>query len=218
MNLETEVKLISKQEDRKTKSSVSEANIFRRIRDMDDILGFSTEIVGKTPQKDTYYDTPDHKLAKAGAAYRIREKGDKLIATFKKERTRKEGLFKREEFEVPIKRGDMGRAASGEMNIEPIFRIRELLGVGESIVEILTVEDERTTICLNKDGKVHFELTLDDVTFTGGKGMKRHREIEVEKKDGDEADMLNIVAFLKSKFDLTPSSESKYEIGLKAVG
>ncbi|MBC8460033.1 MAG: CYTH domain-containing protein [Deltaproteobacteria bacterium] len=205
--MEIEVKLIPKNKD-----------TFRRILEMDNILSFSAEEASKAIQKDTYYDTPDHKLAKAGAAYRIREKGDKLIATFKKERTRKEGLFKREEFEVPIKRGDMGRAASGEMDIEPIFRMRELLGVGESIVKILTVEDERTTIYLNKYGKVHFELTLDNVTFTGAKGSRKHQEIELEMKNGDEADMLKIVAFLKRHFDLIPSSESKYEIGLKAVG
>ena len=104
------------------------------------------------------------------------------------------------------------------MNIEPIRRMRKLLGTGEGIVKILTVDDERTTIHLNKDGKVCFELTLDNVTFTGPKGARKHQESELEKRNGDEADMLNIMDFLKSRFDLTPSSESKYETGLKAVG
>ncbi len=168
---------------------------------------------------DTYFDTPDWALQRAGWAYRLREDEQKNTRTLavKAIKTGHYGVFRREEFEqaldAPLTRpGDppAGQVAdqlwvivTEEASMKPLFHLR----------------NQRTKYDITNDaypgGTV--ELSLDRVTVDEAPGCG-YSELELELLEGPEEILNDIVEMLNQQSDIFLARVGKYQRGLLASG
>jgi CHAD domain-containing protein len=168
---------------------------------------------------DTYFDTPDWALQRAGWAYRLREDEQKKTRTLavKAIKTGHYGVFRREEFEqsldAPLNRpGDppAGQVAdqlwvivTEEASLKPLFHLR----------------NQRTKYDITSDaypgGTV--ELSLDRVTVDEAPGCG-YTELELELLEGPEDILNDIVEMLNQQSDIFLARVGKYQRGLLASG
>lgn len=173
---------------------------------------------------DTYFDTGDWRLYRAGYALRIRVRAEGKESTF--EATMKsldpesystgaEGLRSRREISEPIENmepdalrqapgllGHYLRSLDGSLSLRPLFDVRT----------------RRSAYALDFDGESAGEVVLDETEIplqNVGEPVQLRR-VEVEQ-DG-RSDLLAFVEELREGCKLTPARASKYEAALFASG
>lgn len=169
-------------------------------------------------QEDTlearYFDTADHRLRKAGLAYRVRREQGQWMATVKLHGSCAGGLHQRQEYNL---------AAADETPDVSVFaglEIGELLRttVGEEplIPVFATIFCRRTLLVNWQDSQV--EIALDQGQILAGDNSEPILEIELELKHGPTAAVLSLGAELAEILPLTAEPKSKYYRGLLLAG
>lgn len=167
---------------------------------------------------DTYLDTRDWRLYRAGFALRLRQRGRQVEATMKslEATSGKTGLRERREISEPIQEaaansvleasgpvGERVRILAGSNDLTPIFRIRT----------------RRDAYALTSEGETIGEIALDDTEIPLGGGRKPANLRRVEIEAGDAAGSLEeFVEELRANFDLAPAGPSKFEAAMRARG
>lgn len=157
------------------------------------------------PQESTYFDTPDHALARAGLSLRIRRSGRKHKQTIKAERSAA-GLLVRSEWERDVP-GD-----------QPILDddnpVTALLGYRTALLApVFTVENERRV--WNRDG---IEIALDHGRIVSGERSAALCEVELERKGGDLAAMFTLARVIEGRVPARICVLSKAERGYRLLG
>ena len=121
-------------------------------------------------QRSSYFDTPDHRLSKAGLSLRIRRSGKKRIQTVKADGASAAGLFMRSEWERPVD--------SDTPVLDDTTPIRALLGgATDTIAPAFEVWIERRTWIIG-EGEATIELVkdarLESPRFTTPGPVTRH--------------------------------------------
>jgi triphosphatase len=174
--------------------------------------------VAESVQEDTYYDSKDFRLFRAGIALRIRSKEDTFTVTLKEILPAGEAslIWDRREEEVRV---------SGPEGDEPDFgslygRIEPLIGT-RRLSPILVLRTFRRKGMLGAGEEGHVLLCLDRVEILTDKGAEpvaRFCEIEAEDQ-GAASDALEAIGKeLHTAHGLMPSTISKLERGLAALG
>lgn len=134
--------------------------------------------------RSTYFDTPDHALAKAGCSLRIRLSGGKRIQTIKANAASTAGLFTRAEWEQPVE---------GEQpTLDDTAPILALLGdAADAIAPVFEVRAERRTWIIDESGAT-IELALDRGEVVCGDRRSPFCEIELELKAGKRAPLFDL--------------------------
>jgi inorganic triphosphatase YgiF len=162
-------------------------------------------------QRNVYFDTADGRLRAGRYGLRVRDLGERRIATLKGEATVRDGVYEREEWEVDVGADDRPETwPAGEVR----DRVLRLLD-SAALLPILTIRTLRRHVFAERNGARVAELSLDEGTIDA-RGREQHfRELEIELLDGgDRADFDELVALLRTRFDLRPEERSKLARGL----
>ena len=162
---------------------------------------------------DTYLDTADGALARAGLAVRARRTATEALLTVKATTTEAGALQRRTELE--------GAAGEGlDPRPWPPSAARSLLlelGAGEPLVELATVRQVRRRRDLVAGG-TRVELSLDQVeVLDGDRVVDRFAELELELREGAEGPLLELQAILDRDRRLAPAAGSKLDRALHAA-
>lgn len=179
---------------------------------------------------DTYYDTDDWVLYRAGYSLRIRQRGKSAEATMKSIAAAEDGIRQRQEIseslengEISTLRGSEGRVGerlrvlAGSKELEKLFEVNTHRRAFELSYKLNAAEaDEDST-----EGKALGEVALDETEIPLGRGEEpaRLRRVEIETLPEDlSRDVRHFVEQMRSTHGLSSTRISKYEAGLYATG
>jgi inorganic triphosphatase YgiF len=156
-----------------------------------------------------YYDTPEHALARAGTALRVRRAAGRWILTLKTEGRRAAGLSVRPEWEVglPDPRPDIARLPPEARALLP----RKL--DPRTLMPLYATVFWRTAWQLPG-----MEVALDQGEIHTGHAREPILELELEARDGDATALYTLARRLAEDLDLVPLPFSKAERGLALAG
>ena len=159
-----------------------------------------------------YFDTPSRALRKAGYSLRLRGENDENICCIKRTVKRDKGALRlREEYECKAQ-----SLAEGLEKLRAEGVPAEFFGLcGEGFVLIAQVDFTRSAYLVEK-GSACMELAFDRGHFGGDPEKHRFFELEIEFKEGEEADFTAFAQALSEKFGLVPQEKSKLARGIEA--
>lgn len=178
---------------------------------------------------DSYYDTPDWRLFRAGYVLRVRQaEGEPAEATLKSFGTRKDGLRQRREINERLNFNGIASDSIHSVIRAPGpvgQRLKAVLGkrAAHPLRRLFDAHTRRQRIGVYRDGARLAEIALDDVSIAADWRRKpvHFRRVEVEvSPDGasgrvpDAAEAF--VAEMRSAHRLQPAADSKFELGLRA--
>jgi CHAD domain-containing protein len=181
--------------------------------------GGTVTALAQTPRRlvDTYLDTDDWRVARAGFVARTRHRGRHDEVTMKDLRPAEgSGLRQRVEVtEVLPPTGVRGLGPEGPVG----RRLRAIVGA-RPLREVLQVRTRRRPFALRVSGVDVAEVALDETVIVVGGGQRpmQLRRVEVEVQAEWLEALEPIVHQLRVSCGLQPASLSKFEAGLLAVG
>ena len=181
--------------------------------------GGTVTALARTPRRlvDSYLDTDDWRIARAGFVVRIRRRGRHDEITLKDTRPAEDSGL-RQRLEVTEVLPPAGVAALGPEG--PVgHRLRAIVGA-HRLQEVLQVRTRRRPFALRVGGIDAAEVALDDTMIVVGGGQRptQLRRVEVEVR-ADWVDALDpVVEQLRTSCGLQPARLSKFEAGLLAMG
>jgi len=169
--------------------------------------------------RDTYVDTADRRLDRAGYSVRLRRAGrDAPEATLKSlDGERTDALRIRLEL---AERLDVDDPAAIAIAPGPVGqRVRSLVGP-QKLIPLFDLHTRRRSFPLTADGVPSGELLLDETTIRahGGAILSRLQRVEVEVPEAAVGVVGPLVESLQKACGLQPAALSKYEAGLAANG
>jgi CHAD domain-containing protein len=181
--------------------------------------GGTVTALARTPRRltDTYLDTDDWRMKRAGFVVRIRHRGRHQEVTLKDTRPA-EGSGLRQRLEVTETLPADGVGALGTEG--PVGRrVRAVVGT-RPLHEVLQVRTRRRPFALRVGGEDVAELALDDTAIVVGENERpmHLRRVEVEVRAEWMGTLEPIVEQLRASCGLRPAHLSKFEAGLLAVG
>lgn len=169
---------------------------------------------------DTYFDTADWRLHRAGYALRVRRRAGNdggYEATMKSLDSGNEGIRRRREISEPVRGGETDALleASGPVG----ERLRALAGT-VSLNPIFTVETNRVAYALSLHGACVGELVLDtsEIPLEDGAQPARLLRVEIEMEPDAQDSLETFVEELREACRLSPARASKYEAAIFARG
>ena len=162
-------------------------------------------------QRNVYFDTADQRLRARQYGLRVRDLGNRRIATLKGAANARDGMYERDEWEIEI--GDDDNPAAWPAG-EARDRTLALLEGAEPL-PILSIRTRRLHIIALRGNTRVAELSLDTGDIDAGGRAESFRELEIELlRTGARADMDELVALLRARFTLTSEDRSKLARGL----
>jgi inorganic triphosphatase YgiF len=166
-------------------------------------------------QRNTYFDTADMRLAAQRCGLRVRDLGDRRVATLKDGGRARGGVHERGEWEVAIGADDRPETWPPS---EARDRALALTG-GAPLRPIVTVRTRRMRRYALRGTARVAELSLDDGTIAAAGRELPFLELEVELlPPGTRADLDALAALLRERFALQPEDRSKLARGLELLG
>jgi triphosphatase len=168
--------------------------------------------------KAAYFDTEDFVLSSNDIAFRVRMDGARIVASLKWNDSGDNGLYTREEINVPVDdpacclMPDPGLFRESEMGKD----LAEMFS-GKPLVSILETKFLRNRFRVDT-GEAICEISLDDGDIITDFGKLRITEMEIELFSGGKEGLMKLGKTLAEKYELTPELESKYARGLKLLG
>ena len=175
--------------------------------------------LAQTPRRlvDSYLDTDDWRVARAGFVVRTRHRGRHDEVTMKDMRPAQgDGLRQRLEVTEVMPPGGVGALGPDG----PVGRrLRAIVGT-RPLHEVLQVRTRRRPFSLRVSGVDVAEVALDDTVIVVGGGQRpmQLRRVEVEVQPEWLEALEPIVRQLRASCGLQPAHLSKFEAGLLAVG
>jgi triphosphatase len=177
--------------------------------------GWSVSPSGVLGLRDTYLDTVDWRVHRAGYALRVRRSGDRVEATLKALGRARNGVACRREIteRLPGARTSSLRVAPGVVGA----RLSRVIGE-RALRRLFALRTRRWTYVVRRDGRPIAELALDRTLVVPVRGRTRRIErVEVEVGAGPPALVASFVALLRRQRHLTIARCSKFEEGLAAA-
>ncbi len=159
-----------------------------------------------------YLDTPERALEHRRCSLRVRQEGAGLRAALKLPGRIVDGLSTREEYEVDVHQWPETVSALPDGDFRS--RLARLIPVDRPLVPRVRVDMKRRRTLLQRGDSI-LELVLDDGTIHCCDASVGLCEIELELKQGDLQDLLDVGKQIEHQYPLTRSRLSKHEIGLK---
>ncbi len=181
--------------------------------------GGTVTALARAPRRllDSYLDTDDWRLGRAGFVVRTRHRGRHDEITLKDTRPA-EGSGLRQRLEVTEVLPAGGVASLGPEG--PVGRRLHAVVGTRRLHEVLQVRTRRRPFALRVGGIDAAEVALDDTVIVVGEGQRpmQLRRVEVEVRPEWVEALEAMVEQLRSSCGLQPARLSKFEAGLLAVG
>jgi CHAD domain-containing protein len=175
--------------------------------------------LAKPPRRliDSYLDTDDWRLARAGFVVRTRRRGRQDEVTLKDMQSAGAGGL-RQRLEVTEALPAAGVGALGREG--PVGRRVHAVAGHRALRQVLQVRTRRRPFALRVGGVDAAEVALDDTMIVVGNGQRpmQLRRVEVEVRPEWLDALEPIVQQLRAACGLQPASLSKFEAGLLALG
>ena len=163
---------------------------------------------------DSYYDTGDWRLYRAGYALRVREENGEFEATMKSLEPADGSLRKRREISESLE--DDRLATLGKARGPVGSMARKIVG-GRALRLLFQIRTRRQRFALRFDGSTG-EVSLDASGIPVGEDSINLRRVEVEIGEAPRPELQGFVDEMQFALDLSPATLSKYETGLYASG
>ncbi|HET9108930.1 MAG TPA: CHAD domain-containing protein [Steroidobacteraceae bacterium] len=168
---------------------------------------------------DTYLDTEDWRLFRAGFALRVRERGGRVEATLKGLRSARDDLADRREIteQLPGSGPRVLEHAQGPVG----SRVRDIAGVKplRTLFQVRTSR-QRYAVRSRKPAADLGEIALDEARFTRSDGHRRPMiltRVELEAAGSDAGPLEQLAQRLRTECELHPASENKFVVGLRSA-
>lgn len=168
--------------------------------------------------KAIYFDTADYRLSKNNIAVRVRSEGETYFATLKTNGSHKDGLFTRDEINVPITDETSFMALNPAIfkGSEPGDMMISLVG-DEPLLNVLEMRFLRRRKRLAYASTI-MELAVDSGSIITDKGEVPIMEIELELFAGDAEATRKLGDIIAEKYSLKVKISSKFRDGLDILG
>lgn len=168
---------------------------------------------------DTYFDTIDWRIQRAGFALRVRNTEGESEATLKGLSASKEGLANRRELTESLTDADpdaIGRSAG------PVgTRVLAVAGT-HALQALFSVNTTRQRFAVRKQDEADElgEIALDETVISRADGEPQTsiQRVEVEALTGEFRSLEGLVKALSADCTLESAADSKYAVGLRTVG
>ncbi|HZP09612.1 CHAD domain-containing protein [Methyloceanibacter sp.] len=159
----------------------------------------------------TYFDTPNHALAKAGVFLRVRESEGRYVQTVKSMAS-KADLIERSEWEQEI------ADSSPDLDVADGSPLRSVLTGGRrsSLRPIFVMNMQRTLRRVIHGGST-IEVALDEGEILAGARTAPISEVELELKEGDAAQLFSLARALCETVPLRLAVKTKAERGFELL-
>ena len=154
----------------------------------------------------TYYDYPDHFLAKQKMGLRIRQEDQELTLTLKTNGEVVGGLHSRPEYNVPLTEKETPTNAQ----LRELYSFEQL---PSSTLQPIFSTDFNRTFWLVEFQQSKIEVAFDQGKIVAGESEQPICEIEFELKSGNVQDLFDFVETLPFERDIYFSSSSKAKRG-----
>ncbi|MGH8318884.1 MAG: CHAD domain-containing protein [Steroidobacteraceae bacterium] len=168
---------------------------------------------------DTYLDTADWRVFRAGYALRMREKGGHAEATLKGLHSARDDVADRRELTEPLTEG--GARALAQATGPVGSRVRDVIGV-KPLRRLFGVRTsrERFAVRSRESAEEVGELALDEAQFSRRNGHRRPivlARVELEAVGSNTAPLERLVARLRTECGLQPATQNKFAAGLHSA-
>ena len=166
---------------------------------------------------DSYIDTDDWRMARAGFVLRTRRRGRHDEITLKDTQSAQAGGL-RQRLEITEELPEDGVTALGRDG--PVGRRMHAIAGRRPVRQVLQVRTRRRPFVLRVGGTDAAELALDDTMIVVGTGQRpmQLRRVEVEVLPEWQDALEPIVRQMQAACGLQPATLSKFEAGLLALG
>ncbi|HEU5016073.1 MAG TPA: CYTH domain-containing protein [Roseiflexaceae bacterium] len=191
---------------------VPDATMFSAVLQLEQLGAFRLVAEMEPEQQhNIYFDTADGRLRAQRHGLRVRDLGDRRIATLKGAAHVHDGVYERDEWEVEV--GD-----SNQPGDWPAGEVRDrvlALADGAPLAPILMIDTQRHHLYAWHEQRRVAEISVDEGTIHAGGRAEPFRELEVELLDaGTRAEFDALVSALRGHFALVPEERSKLARGL----
>ena len=197
-----------------SKFIVPDRRAFHRIQELQSIAGFTLTAGRLVEVVDTYLDTPDGAVLKAGYALRRRQREGSLLVTLKSTTPSTGGLHRREEWETVL-------AADVAPAMWPPSEARDrvvAIAGGQALAVLFQLRQQRFLRDARDGDRRVAEVSLDDVQVEVSGRREEYRELEIElAPEGREEELARMAEWMRGRHDLLPSARSKFERALELV-
>src|ERR1700760_794285 len=195
------------------------ASVRRWLDQHDHVDGLTLEPRSTLQIFDTYFDTDDWRIFRAGYALRVRSESGKSEPAFKSLRSASSEMADRRELSESFEgdandsirelKGPVGtrvHAVSGAHALQPLFEVR--------------TSRQRYAVHAHSEAEPVGEIALDDTVISRPRGAPQTsmQRVEVEALTDSPQTLQSLVKTLRSECALEAASENKYATGLKSVG
>jgi inorganic triphosphatase YgiF len=156
----------------------------------------------------TYFDTPDHRLARAGASLRVRRAGGQCVQTLKLRGG--DNPFRRGEWEWPVPDERPDPRYLAETPLAPAVPDTA------ELAPLFTAEVTRSIRTLQQNGIV-VDVTTDLGSIRAGDAQEPIREMELELKEGTPLALFRLAEALQVDIPLVLGTEAKSERGWRLL-
>ncbi len=197
------------------KYCIADPQVFTTIAALTHLGDYTLEAAPELEhQRNIYYDTTDGRLRKANNGLRIREVGNRSIATLKGANQGQAELHQRDEWEIETSNPDPRSWPPGPGRDHALALIGD-----EPVLPLLSITTARRTIEVRAGGNLVAEISLDESEIVAAEQRELFCELEIELRPaGTATDLEAIVAALRGYTQLVPEHRSKLERGLALMG
>lgn len=185
------------------------------------------------PMDAVYYDTEDRALRDIHVVYRIRTEGDQTVLTVKygkgSDKATK-GLYRRQEENIPVPADFKDKPGIDVLEDIPVYKemdkavggqYSDLMGVMLPLKKLVPVMDMKFTrreldVPVGNNGG-SATVSYDNGFISAGGKQEPISEVEIELKEGSEAELTEFSEEIALKYGLSPGLKSKYARGIKLL-
>jgi triphosphatase len=192
-------------------------HVLRRLQETLAWAGFRVQPRGHRTMTDTYFDSPDQQLRKAGWSYRLREDAQGRRIALREISVTRDGIFDREGLEqvLPGPHDDLRHPGLGPVQ----ERLSNLLHPDAGVTPLFTVCNQRDAYQLSHADHPRglVEMAFDHASVHARDRLDFH-ELELALKDGPHDLLADILAAVELEPGLLDARLSKFQRGLLACG
>ncbi len=160
-----------------------------------------------------YFDTEDRRLNRDRIALRIRKEGNITVATLKWNGSSEEGLYKREEINIPVSADSINSPTIELFSQSPMYdELYKLIG-DRPLVEMMRMSFVRHQVRVDT-GKAICEISVDEGSVKCAGKESPILELEIELYSGSSDALEKLGAEIADKYQLVPENRSKFKRGL----
>jgi CHAD domain-containing protein len=168
---------------------------------------------------DTYLDTEDWRLFRAGFALRLRAKAGHVEATLKGLHSARDDVADRREITERLSQGGIKALAHATGPVGS--RVRDVAGVKplRTLFEVRTSRERFAVRNGNPSASVG-EIAIDEARFSRGNGYRRPMlltRVELEAVGRDSLPLESLANRLRAECGLTRATENKFAVGLRSA-